>query len=622
MTATLGRTALLAPAAAVALVATTFGVMAELPGIGIALAAAVGLAWGLNGRVAIDPFAQGIGTLAAVLAAVAFTLLAFAGRPAVEQVMLGCGLVALAIAVFRIAQAEPRHGQRGTVALGLIPLIVAGVMPAATVYLIAVIGYVLLALATLVLEDPAEPLPGRVSARRAGGLAAFIGIATLTSAGLIVALPALHHWALRHALSGDYSRTAFGGHFQLGSLSRIMTSERLALRIRGTAPGYLRGTVYAFYHHGTWSAAAEHLRRALHVPTLDGLERDAGWVWVERLADRGPGLPLPLSAAALATPSGDVHATPAGIVMANPEHPVERYAYRPGPTHLSGISAPQPGDLAIPEHLAAPLTGLASSWTRGATDTQSRIGALRRRLQGGYRYALSRDGTPDEDPVIDFLLRNPVGHCEYFASAMTLLARATGTPARVVGGYLVTERNPYGNFYVARERDAHAWSEIWWDGAWHTVDATPPGAVLTTVRGATSWQRAVAEYLAAQAAVWIDDLGDGVLYLVVGVLGLALVVLRIRALRALRGGPPQQAAALVPLPCYELVAAHLAERGLARHPAETLHAYADRLRTSGHGGFADWLLAYAALRYGRIGSETLLQARARTLLAAGVRGGP
>lgn len=626
----LGRAALIVPAAAVALAAATFGILTGLTGLGIALALATLLAWALNGRIAIDPFAQGVGTLIAVLAAVTATLIALAERPVVEQVMLGCALVSLAIGAFRIAQARPRYGQRGTVAMVLIPLIVAGVMPASALYLFAVVGYVLLALATLILEDPAEPMPGRVSLPRALGLAAFVGLATLTALSLTLTLPAAHQWALRHALSGDYSHTAFGGHFRLGSLSRIMTSERLALRIRGPAPRYLRGAVYAFYHDGTWSGVSEHLGRTLRVPILERLQPSRDWVEVENFTERSPSLPLPLTATALATPGGEVQATPAGVILPRPDETIERYAFlseeglsqanRRASRHLAGVSAPQPSDLVVPERLRAPLTRLAERWLAGARDVEGRVRALERHLQRGYRYTLNRNGEPDEDPVVDFLMRHKAGHCEFFASAMTLLARSVGIPARVVGGYLVTERNPYGDFYVARERDAHAWSEIWWDGTWHTVDATPPGAVVAAVRPATPWQRAMAEFIAAELALWIDEVGNSVLYLLIAVLGLALVVLRVRALRALRRQRDAGETALAPLPCYEGIAAYLAEQGLARHPAETLHAHARRLRDAGWTPFADWLQRYAAFRYGRIGNEAELASSARALLTREARG--
>ena len=60
-----------------------------------------------------------------------------------------------------------------------------------------------------------------------------------------------------------------------------------------------------------------------------------------------------------------------------------------------------------------------------------------------------------------------------FASAMVLLARVEGIPARVVGGYHVSEVNPFTGRAIVRDRDAHAWVEAWIEGAWRKWDPTP-----------------------------------------------------------------------------------------------------------------------------------------------------
>jgi hypothetical protein len=66
------------------------------------------------------------------------------------------------------------------------------------------------------------------------------------------------------------------------------------------------------------------------------------------------------------------------------------------------------------------------------------------------------------------------GHCEYFASATTLLLRAAGIPARYAVGYSIQEKRA-NNEYVARSRHAHAWSVAWINGRWVDVDNTPAG---------------------------------------------------------------------------------------------------------------------------------------------------
>jgi transglutaminase-like putative cysteine protease len=77
------------------------------------------------------------------------------------------------------------------------------------------------------------------------------------------------------------------------------------------------------------------------------------------------------------------------------------------------------------------------------------------------------------DSVDDFLFNTRRGFCEHFASAFTMLARAGGIPARVVTGYQGGEFNPLGGYFIVRQSDAHAWSEVWLEGkGWVRKDPT------------------------------------------------------------------------------------------------------------------------------------------------------
>ena len=67
----------------------------------------------------------------------------------------------------------------------------------------------------------------------------------------------------------------------------------------------------------------------------------------------------------------------------------------------------------------------------------------------------------DLDPIEDFLTKNPRGHCEYFATALTLMLRSRGIPARVVVGYRCDEYNDLGKFYQVRQWHAHSWVEAY-----------------------------------------------------------------------------------------------------------------------------------------------------------------
>ena len=77
------------------------------------------------------------------------------------------------------------------------------------------------------------------------------------------------------------------------------------------------------------------------------------------------------------------------------------------------------------------------------------------------------------DAVDQFLFESREGFCEHYAASFTVLMRAAGVPARIVTGYQGGEINPVDNVMVIRQRDAHAWAEVWLPlQGWIRVDPT------------------------------------------------------------------------------------------------------------------------------------------------------
>jgi hypothetical protein len=92
-----------------------------------------------------------------------------------------------------------------------------------------------------------------------------------------------------------------------------------------------------------------------------------------------------------------------------------------------------------------------------------------------YRYSLTI-GEPaprDQDPTEFFATRYKVGHCEYFASAMTLMLRHFGIPARMVVGYHGADYNELGKFYQVKNLHAHAWVEAYMDAGFAPAAELP-----------------------------------------------------------------------------------------------------------------------------------------------------
>jgi transglutaminase-like putative cysteine protease len=107
------------------------------------------------------------------------------------------------------------------------------------------------------------------------------------------------------------------------------------------------------------------------------------------------------------------------------------------------------------------------------------LGMFRRQA---FFYTLTPPKLSDNS-VDDFLFNTKRGFCEHYASAFAALMRAAGVPARVVTGYQGGTFNPYGDYWILRQSDAHAWTEIWIDGGWTRIDPTAAIAPERVERG-------------------------------------------------------------------------------------------------------------------------------------------
>lgn len=104
------------------------------------------------------------------------------------------------------------------------------------------------------------------------------------------------------------------------------------------------------------------------------------------------------------------------------------------------------------------------------------VRALERHLRTAFSYTLMDEPVPPgREPTEWFLYDRREGHCEYYASALALMARAIGVNARVITGYVASEFNAVTGQYLVRESNAHGWVEAEIaPGYWMTFDGTPP----------------------------------------------------------------------------------------------------------------------------------------------------
>jgi protein-glutamine gamma-glutamyltransferase len=122
------------------------------------------------------------------------------------------------------------------------------------------------------------------------------------------------------------------------------------------------------------------------------------------------------------------------------------------------------------------IVKLALDVTAGSKNEYDRAANIERFLKTRYAYTLDLTGPRVDDPLAYFLFVRRAGHCEYFATAMTVMLRVLGIPARYVGGFLPGEYNDLAGDYIVRQSDAHTWVEAYFPRyGWVTFDPTPQG---------------------------------------------------------------------------------------------------------------------------------------------------
>ena len=155
--------------------------------------------------------------------------------------------------------------------------------------------------------------------------------------------------------------------------------------------------------------------------------------------------------------------------------------------------------LDLPGRLDPRIPALARAMAGAAGSDLQRARAIETALRRDYGYSLKGPDRETADPLADFLFTRRQGYCEYFASAMAVLLRTQGIPARLVTGFESGGYNPITGLWVIRASDAHSWVEAWMPGrGWSTFDPTPPDPAA---RGADLLARA-GLYLDASQTFW------------------------------------------------------------------------------------------------------------------------
>lgn len=151
---------------------------------------------------------------------------------------------------------------------------------------------------------------------------------------------------------------------------------------------------------------------------------------------------------------------------------------------------------------------LVEQVTAGLDNDYDKIRALEQWMNDNTTYSLDAPLAPQGVDVVDhFLFESRQGWCEQIASSLVVMARLAGVPARLATGYAPGEWDPVGGRFVVRERDAHAWAEVWFpDHGWVTFDPTavvPLAGTAEATPGAAAvdWREIAGAALAAVGVV-------------------------------------------------------------------------------------------------------------------------
>ncbi len=143
------------------------------------------------------------------------------------------------------------------------------------------------------------------------------------------------------------------------------------------------------------------------------------------------------------------------------------------------------GSLTDTGSLPRRVTQLAKDVTQGKGNPFDKADALRKWFtdpENGFRYSLNVPTGNTGDALTDFL-ENKQGYCEQYASAMAIMLRAIGIPARVAVGYTQGTAQDNGSSIIT-SHDAHAWVEVLFDrNGWVRFDPTPLAGSTGGVQG-------------------------------------------------------------------------------------------------------------------------------------------
>ena len=391
----------------------------------------------------------------------------------------GFSLALVLMAALKLLEARDRAGRRLVALLQLVGCgLLAAQQPDLLPSLVQLLAAVL-SLAGLLQLESGQRLAWRVLLRRS--------VQVLTAAlpiALVLFLLVPRVSPLGSGLNGPGARASTGLSDSLdpGSIATLASNQGPAARVafsnnRPPPPQerYWRVLVHPLFNGNTWERdpRAETRRPPEPMPAPASPQgRDQIWLVEPSRFTAVPwdGQGLPVDPSLRLGADGELR-------LLRPA--LERRSYRlleqPQPLEWQR-QPPSWGDLALPAESNPRLLALGRSWAT-LPDMSARVMAARAFFQSqNFRYTTTPGTLPERNGLDVFLFERRLGFCGHYASAFSALMRAAGVPSRVVSGYLGGSWiEPFnGSSYLElRQRNAHAWSEVWLPGVgWQRVDPT------------------------------------------------------------------------------------------------------------------------------------------------------
>ncbi len=256
-----------------------------------------------------------------------------------------------------------------------------------------------------------------------------------------------------------------------------------------------------------------------------------------------------------------------------------RVFYDPG---RSFDAPPDATDLLVPAQEKPALEKITKQLALAGLPSDQVLARLEQYFLENFHYTLHlTDEGNASTPMARFLLDTRAGHCEYFASATTLLLRQAGIPARYVVGYSVQETE--GHLQIVRARHAHAWSSAYRNGVWQDVDNTPPDWTSLEEKNASSWS--ILTDLWSRAWFVFDQYRNSKEpretwpWLMLAALFSGIMIWRtVRGTGTRKHTASQSDQAAVALPPFAQIEAHLVRQGWTRGIGEPLGIWLRRIR--------------------------------------------